>query len=450
MLVSIAFGRRRGKLRMPNAGEAMMLGDGSAKLATIDGAVQQLAIHTVGGVVAPAEQLLVVVPDDGSLVVEAMVPNRDVGFVHEGQEVEVKIETFTFTRYGLIHDRVVGVSRDTVTDDQRKPDRPDERDRSNAKGDADNSGSPAYVARVALDRTSLNVDGEARTLRAGHGRHRRDQDRKPADLELSALAAPPICRRCREGTMNAMNQGRKSGSYWHIICGAIMTLLPMLSSCSFAFAQVLGVGDEKSINLINNLTEADGVRIYQKYSAKYPESLFDLLENIQKILKYDLLLDVNFYTKSNLGIFFGGQEVKNTYDAKNLKEMEVKRLANLFEMSNSSPGAKVYIECSFEFSNENTNDIIKTSYFSFGTGADSRLTREVIERYFPDPKEDLTTKSNILKYPDSMTVSPSMEGGENVVYLYNEAEFGVRSYLRLGFYSDGRLLGLNLRQERIS
>ena len=132
----------------------------------IDGVVQQLAIHTVGGVVTPAQQLLVVVPVDGSLVVEAMVPNRDVGFVHERQEVEVKVETFTFTRYGLIHGTVIGLSRDTVTEDQRKPDRPDERDRT-GKGDADNSGSPSYVARVALERTSLSVDGEARTLGPG-------------------------------------------------------------------------------------------------------------------------------------------------------------------------------------------------------------------------------------------------------------------------------------------
>jgi hemolysin D len=132
----------------------------------IDGVVQQLAIHTVGGVVTPAQQLLVVVPEDGSLVVEAMVPNRDVGFVHEGQEVEVKIETFTFTRYGLIHGRVVGLSHDAVTDDQRKPDRPDERDRT-GKGGSDNSGSPSYVARVALNRTSLEVDGEERVLGPG-------------------------------------------------------------------------------------------------------------------------------------------------------------------------------------------------------------------------------------------------------------------------------------------
>jgi hemolysin D len=119
----------------------------------------------VGGVVTPAQQLLVVVPEDGSLVVEAMVPNRDVGFVHEGQEVEVKVETFTFTRYGLIHGRVVGLSRDAVTEDQRKSDRPDERDR--AGKDDDGTGSPAYVARVALDRTSLEVDGKEQQLGPG-------------------------------------------------------------------------------------------------------------------------------------------------------------------------------------------------------------------------------------------------------------------------------------------
>ncbi len=42
----------------------------------IDGVVQQLAVHTVGGVVTPAQTLMVVVPDDDTIEVEAMVPNK--------------------------------------------------------------------------------------------------------------------------------------------------------------------------------------------------------------------------------------------------------------------------------------------------------------------------------------------------------------------------------------
>jgi hemolysin D len=82
--------------------------------APVDGLVQQLAVHTVGGIVKPAEALLTVVPVDGSLEIEAMVPNRDIGFVRAGQEAEVKIDTFSFTRYGLLHGHVLSVSHDSI------------------------------------------------------------------------------------------------------------------------------------------------------------------------------------------------------------------------------------------------------------------------------------------------------------------------------------------------
>src|SRR5215813_11243104 len=77
--------------------------------APVDGVVQQLAIHTVGGVVTPAQSLLVVVPSDSRLEIEAMVSNRDIGFVQPGQEAEIKIDTFNFTRYGLLHGEVLSV-----------------------------------------------------------------------------------------------------------------------------------------------------------------------------------------------------------------------------------------------------------------------------------------------------------------------------------------------------
>jgi len=132
----------------------------------IDGTVQQLEIHTVGGVVTPAETLAVVVPEDHELEIEAMVQNRDVGFVHVGQPVEVKIETFTFTRYGLLHGTVESISRDAITEDQRK--RPDDQaNDSRDQRDADKAGEPVYVARIRLDRNSVMVDGKAEPLGPG-------------------------------------------------------------------------------------------------------------------------------------------------------------------------------------------------------------------------------------------------------------------------------------------
>ena len=68
--------------------------------------MQQLAVHTVGGVVTPAQALLEVVPLDSRLEIEAMVQNRDIGFVRAGQEAEIKVDTFNFTKYGLLHGTV--------------------------------------------------------------------------------------------------------------------------------------------------------------------------------------------------------------------------------------------------------------------------------------------------------------------------------------------------------
>ena len=135
--------------------------------APVDGVVQQLAIHTVGGVVTPAQSLLVVVPSDSRLEIEAMVSNRDIGFVHPGQEAEIKIDTFNFTRYGLLHGQVLSVSQDAVIRD-RQQDRSDDRglgtqnDTSEPKGQELN-----YSARISLDRTQMQIDDRMVNLSPG-------------------------------------------------------------------------------------------------------------------------------------------------------------------------------------------------------------------------------------------------------------------------------------------
>src|SRR4029079_12337311 len=109
--------------------------------APVDGVVQQLAVHTVGGVVTPAQTIAVVVPIDSWLEIEAMVSNRDIGFVYAGQEAEVKIDTFNFTRYGLLHGRVLHVSHDAITRDKAqeksnsKPPGPESSSTSEPKGE---------------------------------------------------------------------------------------------------------------------------------------------------------------------------------------------------------------------------------------------------------------------------------------------------------------------------
>ena len=130
--------------------------------APVDGVVEQLVAHTVGGVVTPAQRLMMVVPDSKSLMVEAEVSDRDVGFVRAGQPVEIKVETFNFTRYGLLEGKVVRVSHDIVTTDDR------------GVGDAGQDSfsdrrprPPSYVARISLNAATMVVDGVAQPLRPG-------------------------------------------------------------------------------------------------------------------------------------------------------------------------------------------------------------------------------------------------------------------------------------------
>ena len=135
--------------------------------APVDGVVQQLAVHTVGGVVTPAQPVLVVVPSDSRLEIEAMVSNSDIGFVHAGQQAEIKVDTFNFTRYGLLHGEVLSVSQDAVAHD-----RPQDRSGERAPGAANESSEPKgqelnYSARISLDQAQMRVDDRLVNLSPG-------------------------------------------------------------------------------------------------------------------------------------------------------------------------------------------------------------------------------------------------------------------------------------------
>jgi hemolysin D len=131
--------------------------------APIDGVVEQLGVHTPHGVVLPAQHLMIIVPDSRNLVVEAQLANRDVGFVHAGQAVKLKIETFSFTRYGLLDGTVTDVSRDVVD-----PARPDAGNGPTpASDDRAARATPSYIARIALARASMHIDGREEPLRPG-------------------------------------------------------------------------------------------------------------------------------------------------------------------------------------------------------------------------------------------------------------------------------------------
>ncbi|MCK9285895.1 MAG: HlyD family type I secretion periplasmic adaptor subunit [Rhodocyclaceae bacterium] len=115
-------------------------------VAPVDGTVQQLSAHTVGGVAAEAQPILTVVPADNALEVEAFLENKDIGFVDQGHEAEVKVETFPYTKYGTLHATVTHVSHDAINDEKR---------------------GLIYSARVKLDKATLQVEEKRVNLSPG-------------------------------------------------------------------------------------------------------------------------------------------------------------------------------------------------------------------------------------------------------------------------------------------
>jgi hemolysin D len=135
--------------------------------APISGTVQQMHIANIGAVVTPAQQLLSVVPNDDGIEVEAVLENRDVGFVANGQRVELKVDAFPFTRYGLLSGTVLSVDRDAeaapvsqsgVQGSQRPADAIDQ---------VEGSERLRYTVHIALQSGELDVDGRPASLLPG-------------------------------------------------------------------------------------------------------------------------------------------------------------------------------------------------------------------------------------------------------------------------------------------
>lgn len=134
--------------------------------APVDGTVQQLTIHTVGGVVGAAQPLMVIVPKQNQVEIEAFIENKDIGFIREGQSAEIKIEAFDYTKYGTIKGRVSHVSRDAIDpngtsaiDNLQNKDKP-KKDQPQPKG-------AAYAVKVLLDQNRINIDGRDISLTPG-------------------------------------------------------------------------------------------------------------------------------------------------------------------------------------------------------------------------------------------------------------------------------------------
>jgi hemolysin D len=133
----------------------------------VDGTVQQLAIHTLGGVVTPAQALLVVVPAESHLEIEALISNKDIGFIQVGDDAQIKIDTFNFTRYGLIQGKVQSISQDAITR-EKPPDKTNDTGLGAAATTSEPKGQEfLYQARISLDQKRMQIEDRSVNLSPG-------------------------------------------------------------------------------------------------------------------------------------------------------------------------------------------------------------------------------------------------------------------------------------------
>ncbi|MDO8277867.1 MAG: HlyD family type I secretion periplasmic adaptor subunit [Burkholderiaceae bacterium] len=116
-------------------------------LAPVAGVIQQLAVHAAGSVVTAAQPLMVVVPEAAEVTAEVLIANQDIGFVHPGQSAEIKLDTFSYVKYGTVPAAVSLLTADAVVDEKR--------------------GGAHYPAILTLHRRTLDIDGKPMALAPG-------------------------------------------------------------------------------------------------------------------------------------------------------------------------------------------------------------------------------------------------------------------------------------------
>jgi len=112
----------------------------------VDGYVAKLMINTVGGVVTPAEKLISIVPKDSPLIVKATVLNQDIGFIKNDMASKIKIDTFSFQKYGFFEGKIINVGSYSIKDEKL--------------GDV-------YEVKIKPNGKKLMVEGKQRYLEAG-------------------------------------------------------------------------------------------------------------------------------------------------------------------------------------------------------------------------------------------------------------------------------------------
>jgi hemolysin D len=131
-------------------GDAVAKADQKRQLQTltapVSGTIQAISVTTLGEVAEAGTPLVTIVPEGEDLIVEALVLNKDMGFVAKGDPVILKLEAYPFTRYGTMAGIVTEISPDAIVDEKR---------------------GLVFPARIRLTQRQFKVDGVEKTLSSG-------------------------------------------------------------------------------------------------------------------------------------------------------------------------------------------------------------------------------------------------------------------------------------------
>ncbi len=114
--------------------------------APVDGFIDKLMIHTIGGVVTPAQELIALTPVDMPVLIKATVLNKDIGFIKPNMPVSIKIDTYDFQKYGLLHGKVKSISKNSIENEEL---------------------GPIYETYITLNKDVLIVDGKEQKISTG-------------------------------------------------------------------------------------------------------------------------------------------------------------------------------------------------------------------------------------------------------------------------------------------
>jgi adhesin transport system membrane fusion protein len=84
----------------------------------VNGIVQRLYFNTIGGVISPGNNIIDIVPQEDSLLVELKIKPADIAYVNVGQFARLKFSAYDFAIHGSLQGIVTFVSADTITNEE--------------------------------------------------------------------------------------------------------------------------------------------------------------------------------------------------------------------------------------------------------------------------------------------------------------------------------------------